>query len=413
MRSKYPLLRFTGLGLVAVTLLATCSCTKTANKVSPVDTTGSAKRPDGNAPEKETYVIGQEMAKAAEAEKRRKQQGTRESPLPQRAYDFWHGDQFLIDPAPSSLDDALREVVRRYAASEPEQRVAIRDSISMDGFYTLMTFADRSAVFTMRERKVEIARDGLTAVAMIDQERVDFRDIPARLYLLYHAAKRIGADADRMFRQVGMLSESDVGKQIVQFVEQTSDRRSLRSGLFVEVETGKGLGFIDREIAEYAPTLDLTSVAIAVAGLVAADKYQPETVSLATELPPIWLSRGKNTELERVLAGVRGGATVSARLRPGEHPKHESQQFTVFIVETAQASDAQTLVRLSQTGEARGHSMVGVAAGKLFSLVVARAFMDGVESYETPKSLPRFEEGLAKILARYADGGNWGQNHTR
>ena len=197
-----------------------------------MDTNGSAKRPDGNAPEKGTYVLGQELARAAKAEKRRHLRGPRESPLPQRDYDFWHGDLFLIDPAPSSLDDALREVVQKYAASEPQQRAAIRDSISMDGFYTLMTFSRRCAVFAMRERNVEIAREGLTAVAMIDEERVDFRDIPACLYLLYHAASRIGADAGGMFRQVGVLSDSDVGKQIVRFVEQTPDRRSLRSEIF-------------------------------------------------------------------------------------------------------------------------------------------------------------------------------------
>lgn len=401
--THYPLRRLVELGILAATLLAACSCTKTDNRASPMDTDGSAKPSEGSNPEKGVYVIGQEMARAVEAEQRRQQQGTRESPLPKRGYDFWHGDQSLINPAPSSLDDALRKVARRYAASEPQQRAAIRDSISMDGFYTLMTFADRSAVFAMRERKAEIARDGLIAVAMIDQDRVDFRDIPSCLYLLYHAASRVGADADGMFRQIGMLSESEVGKQIVRFAEQTPDRRSLRSGLFVEVETEKGLGFIQRDIARYSPTLDLKSLVIVVAQLVAADKYQPESVSVATELPPVWLSRGKNAELDRVLAGIRAGATISARLRPNEHPKHDSQQFTVFIVETSQAADAQTLLRLSQTKDVHGHSMIGVAAGRLFALVVARAFMDGVEAYETPKSLARFREGLTKVLARYAE----------
>jgi hypothetical protein len=400
--SYYRFFRLGGLGLIVIAILVICSCNKADKKAFPVDTNGSIKQPDGNSPEKEGYVLGKEVARAVEAEKRRQRQGTRESPLSERDYDFWHGDQFLIDPAPSSLDDELRKVVRSYAASQPRQRAVMRDSISMEGFYTLMTFARRSAVFAMRERKVEIARGGLIAVAMIDPERVDFRDIPACLYLLYHAANRIGADADGMFREVGALSDSEVGKDIVGFVERASDRRSLSSSLFVEVETEKGLGFIDRDIEKYNPTLDLKSLSIAVARLVAADKYQPESVALATDLPSFWLSRGRNAELERVLEGIRGGATISARLRPGEHPKHESQQFTIFIVETSNPSDAQTLVRLSQSRETRGHSMVGVAAGRLFTLVVARAFMDGVDAYETPRSLARFEGGLATILARYA-----------
>jgi hypothetical protein len=74
----------------------------------------------------------------------------------------------------------------------------------------------------------------------------------------------------------------------------------------------------------------------------------------------------------------------------------------VFIVETANAGDAQTLLRLSQVTEGRDHCMVGVAAGSLFSLVVARSIFEGVEAFETQDALARFEPGLARILARYA-----------
>jgi hypothetical protein len=203
-----------------------------------MDTNGTAKRPDGNDPEQGVYVIGREMAKAAEAEKRWRQQGIRESPLPKQVYDFWHGDRNLIDPAPNSLDDALREIAGRYASSDPQQRAAIRQSINMDGFYTLMTFGQRSAVFAMRERNADIARDGLIAVAMINQERVDFRDILMCLSFLYHAASRVGANADAMFRQTATLAEPGVGKQMVGFVEQTPTYRNLRSSWgYDEVET--------------------------------------------------------------------------------------------------------------------------------------------------------------------------------
>jgi hypothetical protein len=50
----------------------------------------------------------------------------------------------------------------------------------------------------MREKDAEIARHGLTAIAMIDQQRVDIRDIPMCLSLLYHAANRVGADAGKL-----------------------------------------------------------------------------------------------------------------------------------------------------------------------------------------------------------------------
>ena len=90
-------------------------------------------------------------------------------------------------------------------------------------------------------------------------------------------------------------------------------------------------------------------------------------------------------------------------LRPNEHPKHREQGLFVFIVETSQPDDAQTLLRLSQAKDVQGHCMIGAAAGRLFALIVARSIIVGVEAYETPKSLARFEEGLTKVLAGYAD----------
>lgn len=401
----YFFLGLAGLGLIATILLVTYSCTKKDRAASPAAASnGCAKRPDGADSDEGGYVIGREMARAAEAEQRWKQHGTRESPLPKQGYDFWHGDLSLIDPAPNPLDDALREIAGRYAASDSVQRAAIRDSIDMDGFYILMTFGKRSAVLAMREKKAEIVRHGLTGIAMIDQQRVDFRDILMCLALLYHAANRVGADADKMFRETALLAEPEVRKQIAGFVEQTSDYRNLRrSWGYDEVETPKGVGLIGWECAEYDPTVNLKSLALDVAHLVAADKYQPDGISVAARLPPVWLSRGKNAELERVLMRIRGGASVHGSLRPNEHPKHREQGFFVFIVETPQPDDAHTLLRLSRAKDVQGHCMIGVAAGRLFVLIVANSIMVGVEAYETPETLTRFEKGLSKILARYAD----------
>jgi hypothetical protein len=135
--------------------------------------------------EPEIVVIGREYAKAAEANRHWQQRRTSpDFPLPKEGYDFWRGDYSLIDPLHIPLDDELREVVRRYAAGDCRQRAAMRDSTGMQGFYTLIKFARRCAVFAMRERKAEIARDGL--IAMIHHKRVDFRDIPTSFYLLDH-----------------------------------------------------------------------------------------------------------------------------------------------------------------------------------------------------------------------------------
>lgn len=190
---------------------------------------------------------------------------------------------------------------------------------------------------------------------------------------------------------------------MLEFLERDPERRSLPSGLYVEVQTGKGVGFIERGIADYDPTLDLESLVIAVARLVSADRYQPNRVAVGTDLSPIWVSRERNAELERILAAVRGGATIHARLRPNQRPEHLGQSLIVFIVETARADDAQTLLRLSSSEDAQTHCSIATAAGRLFALIVAAATWEGAEAYETSETLVRFDEALTQLLARFAN----------
>ena len=306
----------------------------------------------------------------------------------------------MIDPEPDDQDAAFRKVVRRYAKGDSQRREAVRDSIDTRGCSALLAFASRAAVFAMRENKVDAARDGLTAIAMITQEQIDFRNILWCLSLVYHAANRVGADADKLFREIAPVAEPGTAKLIVGFAERTP--KSLRSSWgYDEIQTEKGIGLIRWEFKKYHPTIDLKPLAVEVARLVAADKYQPNSVEVATHLPPVWLARGKNPELEAVLARVRGGATVWGLLRPFQDPTICWQQFTIFIVETFQDSDAQKLLKLSRKGTPE-HHMLGVAKGPLFALVVARSVKAGGKGIETTASLARFEGGLAAILAQCA-----------
>jgi hypothetical protein len=54
----------------------------------------------------------------------------------------------------------------------------------------------RAAVFAIREQKADWIVNGLTAIAMIEKERVDFRDVLMTLGLLNHSATRIGENAE-------------------------------------------------------------------------------------------------------------------------------------------------------------------------------------------------------------------------
>jgi hypothetical protein len=352
--------------------------------------------------QKREYVIGQERANAAEAESKRKQKGdTGVSPMPTKKYSFWNGEQSLINPVKVPLDHKLNELCNRFVKNNPQMRARIRYSIDMEEFDTLLNFSNRAAVFALREKNAAWITNGLIAIAMIEYERTDFRDILVALSLLYHSAKRIGQDADKMFLNTALLAEQKVAALMRGYTRQNAEYKDLRASWGRdEVQTKDGIGFIGWQFQNYNPTCDMKKISLELADLIAADKYQPSDVSIASNLPPFWLESNDNTLLNRALSGIRAGASINGQLRPKEDPSYASQFLVFFLVETADESTAQTLLDLSGKKKPSDYSMLGIAHGKLFCLVVGRSFVAGVNSFETPETLVRFSKGIKEILSR-------------
>ena len=353
---------------------------------------------------KNAYAIGEQFAKALEVEQQRKSSGnTGKSPMPGGDYDFWRGEKYLINPAPSALDSKLRELCRSFAKGGAVSRAKTRASISMDEFYTLLTFSKRAAVFGIRERNAGWLIDGLTALSMIELDRVDFRDALVSISLLHHSAVKIGQNANQLLSDAAARSESKVSGLIKDFIKGPPEDKVLRakSG-YDEVETRDGIGFIGWEFNVYNPTYDLKKIALELAEYITADKYQPDLVSIATDLPDYWLKTKDSASLDKSLQAVRGGATISGKLRQNEHPDHESQMFNVILVEVSDESVAKTLLELSKKKKHPDYCMLGLAEGKLFCLIVARSFDRDKKAFETSESLARFSKGFAGILSRYA-----------
>jgi hypothetical protein len=348
-------------------------------------------------------VLGEQIARAAAAEERRMAKGgTVKSPMPSQKYDRQSNELGLLRLRQAPLDLALAEITRKYAKADERTRASIRGSISMDEFYTLLTFSQRTAVFALKERSIARVIDGLTALAMIEAERVDWRDILVALSLLNHAAERIGADAGLLIREASRLSEPEVARLMSEFIGRSARHKNLRSNWgYDEVEIDGQVGLIRWGFQVYHPTRDLTKAAVEIADFIAKDKYHPNYVEIATELPSVWLETKDNSGLENALKAVRACASVSGQLRPGEHPDSDSQMFIAFLVETADESAAMTLLKISQEKKPESYAMLGVAEKDLFCLLVARSWVIGVESFETGDKLSRFSDGIISILRRY------------
>lgn len=356
------------------------------------------------AGKKETYVIGEEYAKAVAAEQQRKQSDSgQKSPMPATQYDDSSGTSSLINPTKNPLDTELVALCQKFAKSDAQARADMRASMSMDDFYTLVTFGERAAVFAMREKSVDWVNNGLTALAMIEAKRIDARDIFMPLSLLYHSAGRIGANADQLVRDAAKLSEPNVATLLTGYVARPANEKDIRASWgFDEVETKDGVGFIGSGNKPYQPSGDLKKVIIDIGELVAKDKYQLSSVEIATDLPAVWLRPKDNPSVTPLLEKVRAGASIFAKLRPNEHPSYKSQALMIFLVEMPDEGAVKELQEISVKTRPAGYSMLGVANGKLFCLVVGRSFEQGVASFETPETLPRFTTGITEILRRYS-----------
>jgi hypothetical protein len=349
----------------------------------------------------ERVILGAEWLKAEEAEKRRKASGEAGvSPMPAGKYEFSVEELGLVNPKPNALDAALTALCRRYAQSDPATRQHMRRSIDGDELYTLWNFAERAAVFALRERSAARLADGLNALALIERERVDFRDLYTSVGMLHYSAEQIGANHQKLFRDAAALAEPGTAEIIR---SSLTTRAGDRPAGHVVIVTEGGVGFMGWFYPEkYEPTYDLKRAAVDVARLVAADgKYEPMPW-VGPDFTGNGLKADDDAALKRALGSVRASASVNAWLMPDNRSAAEFRLLNVYLVETADEPSARALLDIARGKKSSDYHTLALREGRLFCLLVADAVTDGAREYETAESLRRFEGGLADILRRHA-----------
>lgn len=278
----------------------------------------------------------------------------------------------MIDPRPEPDDDDVRRLCARFRA----RPAGVRNSLDAAGFELLLAFAQRAAVFAIRQKAPQWIEDGLTAIAIVDDERIDPADLDAPLALLVHAAKRIGADAEALLARAAAVATGSVAKRIK------------RAGTLPMQHQEIDGGFVNRGTARYEPSHDLGRMAIAIRTMLQHDRYRVESVTAATTVPAVWFA---SPDAAAMLARARGAASVHAR-----DERDETQALMAFV---AELDEARQLAPMPTIG---GAAIVTVSHETLLAVLIARSFLDDVEPLETTSSLHRFIEPLRAILSRPA-----------
>jgi hypothetical protein len=341
--------------------------------------------------------------KAVDTEQLQKaQRDASNSPMPYWKYDFWRGEKSLIDPHQNQLDLKLVDLCDKFSNYDDETRTGVRRSIHSEEVDTLLTFGMRASVFAIRQNSVNWVKKGMTALAMVEFDKVDFRDIYVVLSLLYHSATIIAENADRLFQMFADICDSQISKLIFEYLEKTPKDFPSRWGLHGEIETQNGIGYIGWDFKNYQPSYEIGQITQKIGDFVASDQYQPESIRLASELSPTWLgSKKHDRRLEKYLQDVQACSFIIACLRPKPHYNYESQHLMVFLVEVADENTARALLDISQKKESSDYCMVGITARRLFCLVISRSFEKKVKPFETSENLTRFSKGISEILSHY------------
>jgi hypothetical protein len=318
--------------------------------------------------------------------------------FPLEYYKFQPGCLSLLNPIPCALDARIRDLCDEFAQLIENDRRTFSSTLSTDDFDTLRYFAVRSAVFALQEQDADLVKRGLIAVTMMEKERYEFRDILIALSLLYYTAYRIGEDPDRLFRDAADLAEPGVSKVIARYTEHKAKGENPDAGIYQEVQTKFGAGFVERYFNPYEPRSDLLSIALELTPVFDRDCYTNVSITIASLLPDVWFKYHDQGILESTLNNARGGGTFTADLNPGVYSQGGRQGITVFLFEFEQAESADFLRKISDSNGPYDHARLAITVDCLFCLVIGCSFDYGVESFEKGDSLNRFKTDIENAM---------------
>jgi hypothetical protein len=249
---------------------------------------------------------------------------------------------------PSEADARIREFLASGAAADLDE----------DDCYTLLTFARRSVLGVMRGEEEASLDEARAALAAVDEEKIDFRDVVVTGQLVDWAA---------------------------------APRSASGAGMWIPIETPDGPALAMDTVFDYRPGRALVAIAFRMQDALEEDRYRVTGLTASEGVPDVWLSGDAADEVRQL-----GGLTVEARLLPEAHPRADDQQMSVFLVQAASEEDAG---RLAYAAVSRDwFQTLGLAHGRIACVTVARSFVEGTPAFEGAGALERFRDPFTRAL---------------
>jgi hypothetical protein len=335
------------------------------------------------------------MAQAVAAEEAARATRTRSSPLAGVTYDPWAGELDLARFVPNATDVAIRTAVEQWHRLSPEAFAEIRSSLGMEDLYTLLTFARRSAVCSLRPDGTDWAVAGALALPAVACERVDWRDVTVAAGLVAWSLRATGHDPADVLHTASAMADDLVAKILERFAaDPPSDPHEWG---YAVIDTPDGRTLAETGEEPYRPTADLVRGALAIADALDQDRYRCDTITVAAGLPEVWFDGPNQAAAEAAIPGMLACVSVRGSARPGVATRPDSQMMLVLVAEMASPIDAEAVVVAANAAK-RDHARLALNRGRVCCIAIARSFVAGVDPIETNQSLDRFRPELTRAL---------------
>jgi hypothetical protein len=341
----------------------------------------------------EPLVLGAELARPAAADGRHRAREAQPSPLGSVRYAWDAVNLWRWVDAPQ--DGELSAFATTYAGLDSAERARARSSLTMDDFYTLLTFARRCALAAIRTRDGGKVRAALDAMSAIEIERVDWRDVVVEAGFACYAGRRLGLEPARLAADAANHAQPDIGEVLTEVAAEEVDLAE-QCG-YREVDTPSGPVFFGDEGEDFAPDCDLVAFALDVAAALEEDRYRVDDITVASDLPEVWLA-GDDMDVGRATGALTGCVSVHADLRPDAGQDENAHFLLAFLAEATTAADASRIAAAAETRAAPNVAQVGVAVDRRCAVVIARSSVHGVPAVEDKESLGRLRPRIRGIL---------------
>ena len=354
-----------------------------------------------NKQNKNTVVLGQELADADQKEQERlESENYSDSPFPELNYSKWKGEKSLINPQVNELDSFIVQLTKQYIKVNETERKDIRNSINQDDIYTIFTFCQRAAIFGIRENgNMSFIENSLNSLAMVDPERCDYRDALVAMAFANYGIQKSNLNRSELYNNSAKLANPKMAELLIGFEARNLEDQSIENMAgYTEILTESGIGFVQYGYEKFEPKVNLSEIVFEISEFIENEKYQGASISVGESLPLIWVDGEDNSELKEILNRSLG--TVSIRAYPKEELCSDwiSQMFLLYLIECKNQTDAKRILEIANESESKNHSKIVISDDEVFCILITRSTTVGVDDFENVESIQRFKVPLLKLI---------------